>query len=123
MREGNMRMTTDAERALALAMFAALRPIMHGRDLDEVLRALFALLLDTMEQCPDPRAAAEDFIESMRANFPPWLNSNPASACRRTGSRRRRSSPRSGSSSTSTRARPVHQPWDGLVFMNPPFGG
>jgi len=72
MREGNMRMTTDAERALALAiaMFAALRPIMHGRDLDEVLRALFALLLDTMEQCPDPRAAAEDFIESMRANFP-----------------------------------------------------
>jgi hypothetical protein len=70
MKEGDIRMTTDAERALAQAMFDALSPVMRGHDLVEVINALTALLLDTIGQCPDPRAAAGDVCEAIRANFP-----------------------------------------------------
>jgi hypothetical protein len=70
MREGDMRMTTDAERALAQAMHDALSPVMRGRDLGEAINALTALLVEAIEQYPDSRAAAESVCEGIRANFP-----------------------------------------------------
>ena len=70
MKEGDMRMTTGAEQALAQAIHETLVRVAPDRDLGEVLSALTAVIVDIIKHHPDPRGAAEDMCESIRVNFP-----------------------------------------------------
>jgi hypothetical protein len=70
MDEDRFQMTTPAQQQLARAIHDAMAPLARGMDLSDVINALFAVLLDTVNQCPNPREAADDLCEAIRANFP-----------------------------------------------------
>jgi hypothetical protein len=64
-----MEMTSDRERELALKIFDAAAPHMVGHTEEEIINALFAVLLERIEHDSDPAERARDIIEAIQANL------------------------------------------------------
>jgi hypothetical protein len=62
-------MTSDRERELAQKILDAAAPHMVGHTEEEIINALFAVLLERIEHDSDPPERARDMIEAIQANL------------------------------------------------------